>query len=64
VLQRPQLTNVKISNNILQKTGYHLRKYSIDKCPQLFNVISGYMPLVGPRPALYNQYDLRQMRTK
>ena len=41
-----------------------LRKYGIDELPQIFHIFSGKMSIIGPRPALWNQYDLIEERDK
>jgi O-antigen biosynthesis protein WbqP len=48
----------------LLKIGKFIRKTSIDELPNLINIIKGEMVFVGPRPALYNQDDLMQLRIK
>src|SRR5690554_3652117 len=48
----------------ITRVGKFLRKTSLDELPQIINIIKGEMSIIGPRPALWNQYDLIEERDK
>ena len=55
---------LKNADSYITKSGAFLRKTSLDELPQIYNILVGEMAIIGPRPALYNQYDLIEARDK
>lgn len=48
----------------ITRVGRILRKTSLDELPQIFQIFTGHMSIIGPRPALWNQFDLIEERDK
>jgi len=65
-IDAPTVATHLLENHLeyLTPIGSFLRKTSLDELPQLWSIFKGDMSFVGPRPALFNQYDLIRLRTQ